>query len=363
MTAEMLETIKQQSKAQATPSQILTSMRLQDKECILKKKDIYNAKQSIRRKALGPLSPIQYLLEALNDDNWFYKYETTPISRELTHLFFIEKNTADILRKNSEVLLMDCTYKTNKYKLPLLVIVGHTALGTTFYVGFAFLANEREADYQWVLQALHTYLTEMSISFPTVVVTDRDLALINALATVFPLVSHLLCVWHVNKNVLAYCKPSFVTKEAWDKFYAAWQTVVYANTSEIFDSTWSKLQNDYIVEYLDVVDYLNDTWIRPFVRQLVRFHTNKVRHFFTSTTSRSEGANRVLKQQLGFSTGDLKLVVENIEVLLMNQRKEHAVRIDSAKMRVPFDLQIPLFRGLISKVSIFHASILSYQYY
>ena len=42
---------------------------------------------------------------------------------------------------------MDCIYKTNKYKLSFLVIVRHTALGSTFYIGFAFPANEKEANY------------------------------------------------------------------------------------------------------------------------------------------------------------------------------------------------------------------------
>ena len=105
-------------------------------------KGIYNIKQDIRRKALACLSSIRYLMNALEKDNWFYKYETTSISKEITHLFFVEKNTVDILKENSEVLLMDWTYKIYKFKLPLLVIVGHTSLGITFYVIFAFLAKE-----------------------------------------------------------------------------------------------------------------------------------------------------------------------------------------------------------------------------
>lgn len=80
---------------------------------------------------------------------------------------------------------MDCTYKTNKYKLPLLVIVGHTSLGITFYVGFAFLAKEKKADCLWVLLALQGYLVEMNISSPNVIVTDRDLGLIAAASVEF----------------------------------------------------------------------------------------------------------------------------------------------------------------------------------
>ena len=42
---------------------------------------------------------------------------------------------------------MDATYKTNRYKLPLLIITGINALGGSFYVAFCFLAGEQFEDY------------------------------------------------------------------------------------------------------------------------------------------------------------------------------------------------------------------------
>lgn len=197
----------------------------------LLKKNIYNAKQTICRKAFGPLSSIQYLLKAWNDDHWLYKYETTSISKELTRLLFIEKNTVNILKENSEVLLIDYTYKTNRSKFLLLVIMGHTALGTTFYVRFVFLANQKNQ--LSVGFAGIVYLSYWDgYFFLTVIVMDCNLALINALATVFPLVSYLLYVWHINKNVLANYKTLFETKRACNEFYVARQAVVYINTLE-----------------------------------------------------------------------------------------------------------------------------------
>lgn len=61
---------------------------------------------------------------------------------------------------------MDCTYKKNLYKLSLLVIVGHTCLGTTFYTGFAFLANEKEPAFVWVLETLKDFIWKNKHSFP-----------------------------------------------------------------------------------------------------------------------------------------------------------------------------------------------------
>lgn len=171
---------------------------------------------------------------------------------------------------------------------------------------------------------------------PVAVITDRDFGLLSAIRVVYFTTHNLLCIWHVDKNVLAHCKESFPTKEEWDKFYEAWQKVIYSNTRDAYIDAWIALQDDYYAEHLDVVGYLEDTWIRPFVRKIVRCYTNKILHFKTTITSRSEGAHRVLKHNLGFSTGDLKTVVDNIEILLMNQRKEYKIKIDEAKMRLPY---------------------------
>ena len=42
---------------------------------------------------------------------------------------------------------MDCTYKTNRFNMPLLSIIGITSLGTNFWVAFCFLRNEKEGDF------------------------------------------------------------------------------------------------------------------------------------------------------------------------------------------------------------------------
>ncbi|KAM4063871.1 MULE transposase [Hirsutella rhossiliensis] len=102
------------------------------------------------------------------------------------------------------VLLLDCTYKTNKHAMPLLDM-------RSFCIAFAFLSGESEADYSWTLHHLKSlYQHEL----PSVVLTDRCLAAINAAATWFPTSKALLCLWHVNKAVLQYCQPDFVQRVA-----------------------------------------------------------------------------------------------------------------------------------------------------
>lgn len=107
-----------------------------------------------------------------------------------------------------EVLLLDCTYKTNRFNLPLLNMIGITGLRTTFNLVYAFIQTEQEGDYTWVLQQLRRALPIL----PQIMVTDRELALINAIGEVFPNAIHLLYQWHIHKNIVAKCfKPFFTT--------------------------------------------------------------------------------------------------------------------------------------------------------
>jgi hypothetical protein len=43
----------------------------------------------------------------------------------------------------------------NRFNMPLLDVVGSTAINATFYVGFAFLSNEKQESYEFVLGSLH----------------------------------------------------------------------------------------------------------------------------------------------------------------------------------------------------------------
>jgi hypothetical protein len=67
--SETMSKIDYQSKTQVTSAQVLISMRLEDEDCILKSRDIYNVKQSIRRNILESLTSIQFLLQNLKRNN------------------------------------------------------------------------------------------------------------------------------------------------------------------------------------------------------------------------------------------------------------------------------------------------------
>lgn len=61
----------------------------------------------------------------------------------ISPLVFVHESRLDFLRQNSKVLMLDCTYKTDRYHFPLLQFVGTTALNQLYYAAFAFEIRDR----------------------------------------------------------------------------------------------------------------------------------------------------------------------------------------------------------------------------
>lgn len=149
MTQEVQDNIVNQTRSGALPKQIITSLRLNTDEenPTLKPRDVYNVKFKARSEALGSLTPVQALMQQLHRrEDWFVRVVKNTITQQVELLFFCRKSSQLILKLNHEVLILDATYKTNKYKLPLFIITGVTALNTSFYVGFAFMKSEYTPD-------------------------------------------------------------------------------------------------------------------------------------------------------------------------------------------------------------------------
>lgn len=103
--------------------------------------------------------------------------------------------------------------------MSLYIIVGVMSLNTTYYIVLAFLSIEMVDDYHWVLSIVKKLYEFLNILDWKVIVTNADPNIICAILEKFLLVSHLLYLWHMNKNGMANCKKLFEDKKAVKKFY------------------------------------------------------------------------------------------------------------------------------------------------
>lgn len=119
------------------------------------------------------------------------------------------KSGLQLLKQNPELLLWDSTYKTNHHNMPLFNACGVTSGNKTFNWAVTFTSSEKEGDYSRALAALIRILQNEGIKVPGLIVTNRELAMLNALNnSAWVSIPNLLCRWHVNMNAPTSTAPS-----------------------------------------------------------------------------------------------------------------------------------------------------------
>jgi MULE transposase domain len=116
--------------------------------CPVTRQDLSNFRHRMVGEALQGRSPIQALLDEIDEDSDIMSKTLVDNENQITHLFLVHRKSVDIIRQNHDILLMDCTYKTNRYRMPLLNIIGVTSMHTTINLGFVFMHREKETDYE-----------------------------------------------------------------------------------------------------------------------------------------------------------------------------------------------------------------------
>ena len=116
-----------------------------------------------------------------------------------------------MIKAHPWLISLDCTYKTNQFNMPLLDIVGPTATGKTFFIGFLFVKGKTEATYEDAMSFIAELYSYLQLEPPRTVLTDRELALIKAINKAFPETETILCIWHINMNIRKPADPTIKT--------------------------------------------------------------------------------------------------------------------------------------------------------
>ncbi|GAU41861.1 hypothetical protein TSUD_366080 [Trifolium subterraneum] len=209
------------------------------------------------------------------------------------------------------VLVMDSTYKTNKYNMPLFEIVGFTSTERTYNVGFAWLTNEKEDNFIWALQQLRS-LVRNEGSLPKVILTDRDTALMNAVGQVFPTSAAMVCRVHVEKNVGSKIKEIVKVRQGeevkqeivWENLEKAFMHLLYSDTIDVYGDRLMEFR-ELCKKWPRLLRYIEETVLDTDKEKVVCAWVDKHMHMGNYTTNRVESAHGVLKKSLTDSSGDL----------------------------------------------------------
>ncbi|XP_050917826.1 uncharacterized protein LOC127135052 [Lathyrus oleraceus] len=103
---------------------------------------------------------MQQLLKFLDDNSYVSRYRTCENGVIVRDIFWTHPDFIKLFNMFPTLLILDSTYKTNKYRLPLLEMVGVTSTKKTYSVGFTFLKSEKEENFTWALEVCRAMLKD-----------------------------------------------------------------------------------------------------------------------------------------------------------------------------------------------------------
>ena len=347
LTEEQKHIANQLSAANARPKDVITHLRNLDPSTHITLQEIYNQRSANKRDKLGGLTPIEALIKQLEGPEWACDY-TTDDTGHVNELFFAYDPAIKLARTYPEVVLIDATYRTNRYNMPLLHFMGVTPLGTSFSSAFCFMAAENEIQYAKAIasfiRAIYGTSSDVKIK---VFLTDDESELKKALSRQLPEITQLLCVWHINKNVEKKAQDVWRrenvsneknerNQELKEEFMAAWNKVIRANTEDEFEAEYADFQSTY-KDQQNLISYIHRNKY-PKRHQFIRAWTSKHAHYGNIATSRCEGGHQKLKDHLQNNKHDLLDIISKVKQLTDIFINEYRMVHSRARIRVPYDV-------------------------
>ncbi|KAL5133194.1 putative protein FAR1-RELATED SEQUENCE 10 [Glycine soja] len=247
LTDDEKNIIADMTKSNVKPRNILLTLKEHNANSCTTIKQIYNARSAYRSSIRGDDTEMQHLMRLLERDQYihWHRLKDQDVVRDL---FWCHPDAVKLCNTCHLVFFIDDTYKTNRYRLPLLDFVGMTPTEMTFSVGFAYLEGERVNNLVWALER-----------------------------------------FHIDNNVKAKCKSLIGQKNVWDYVMDSWGNLVDCPSKQEFPEHLQRFQ----------------TWIVPHKEKFITAWTNKVMHLGNTTTNRVESTHWSLKRVLQNSVGDL----------------------------------------------------------
>ncbi|KAI5649637.1 hypothetical protein M9H77_35642 [Catharanthus roseus] len=110
---------------------------------------IYNIVAKIKKNKMQGRNTVEEIIYLSAKGDYTVFYRNCEESNELSDTVIAHPTSIAMIRMWPYVLIMDTTYKTNKYNMPLLEAVGMTPTDKNFTVATSFLRNEKGSTYRW----------------------------------------------------------------------------------------------------------------------------------------------------------------------------------------------------------------------
>ncbi|KAF5447918.1 hypothetical protein F2P56_033434 [Juglans regia] len=250
--------------------------------------------------------------------NFFYAIDLDHEKR-LRSVFWVDSKGRHDYSSFCDVVFFDTFYVRNKYKVPFVPIIGVNHHFQYILLGCALIGEMNTPTYVWLMR---TWLKAVGSQAPTVIITDHDKFLKEAVADAFPDSRHSFCLWHILTRIPENLGTILNENE---KFMEKFNKCIYQSwTDEHFEKRWWKM--------VDKFELKKDEWFHSLYEDRNKWVPTYLQNSFLaglSTTERSESITSFFDRYICQET-TFKEFVEQYKTFL-EDRYEMEIEADFEK--------------------------------
>ncbi|XP_034232771.1 uncharacterized protein LOC117640401 [Thrips palmi] len=325
-------------------------------------RDLANMRARLKKKSTGGKSEEERLIDALeklkeSDPLASIYVVKDPDSGELANLFIQTGAMKQNMINYGRLILFDHTYKINKNRMPVAVIMVMDGNGDGQVAGVAFLANEKKENVKNTISAFIESTGESTVKEIKTAVIDKDMSELGALRELLPHVNVQLCDFHVS-NVFKTEVKKRCDKGAVDEVLAILKKLRFAKDDIEFSEFYKELQGAASSEFLD---YFNTNWLEFPAAWSFRDKKSSI-NLGNTTNNRLENFNGKMKLILDMNN----TLAESVEGLLgIVQSKEEdsyfKSKFESVKTYYLTNSKNPNHSEVISSLTNFAAKLVIFE--
>ncbi|KAL7591215.1 hypothetical protein Lser_V15G31694 [Lactuca serriola] len=205
----------------------------------------------------------QIMINKMNDRRDHYPNYSFEFPRDgdlLVAMFWVDEREKAFYAEFGEVISFDATLRTNKYKMvfvPFTVVDHHKK---SVIVGAGLLSRETIESYEWLFKA---FLRAHEGKAPKIILIDQDASIKQAVESVLPNSRHILCMWHIMKNLQAKVTGDLFKNKDFKKRFNKLVWNMHIKPDE-FEKKWDLIINEFNLEdkrWFNDMFELRDKWI------------------------------------------------------------------------------------------------------
>jgi len=136
--------VEDMTKTSVKPKNILLTMKETNEKNVMTIKQVYNAMIVHRISQQDHRIEMQQFMLLLERDRYVHWCRCDEVSNVVQDIFWTHSDSVKLVNSFNIVILMDTTYKTNKYRMSLLEVVGIMSTGLTFPLHFVYYQQKRK---------------------------------------------------------------------------------------------------------------------------------------------------------------------------------------------------------------------------